>query len=365
MDNKYSRLDIDITRIKGWINDWCNINNFENKISEPQNDIHRIRYDISINNKTVTIDFLKCKGGLLTIQPKVGKDQETSLKIADYILSQLSNKSENPYANGFTLKITSDDFETLIMLLKEQDNIELLDYSKQDTAGKPVYDLYHFKSHLKDTVAIKYFRNTNTFQMQGKPLYLFREIMGMISQTNDKNANNVLDQNIELFHIKVDPEELELELKSILGDNLYNFLAKKHRIMIKNSMIFSRSSMEGFEDYSFIPAMSLRAYEGMILRALNAAGIILQDKEKIGSCFYMDKSDEEYYLKQEYKNTISSNKTVSLERMYRFYRKNRHPMSHATATDFGTFTISSFEIAVDKVKEIIDNMKSNYLKYAE
>ena len=177
MANKYSKLFFDSSQIYNWINQWCELNlGGDFSIVEKDTD-QRISYTIVNDDKEIKIDFIKAKGGALTIFPGVGKNIDISELIAEDIYERVSSDlSKSPFANGFSIKMPYDDFKILIDLLNEYDDITLENYSKQDEPGKPVYELYRFKSDLNDSVVVKYFNNTNRVQIQGKPLYLFNEI---------------------------------------------------------------------------------------------------------------------------------------------------------------------------------------------
>jgi len=67
MANKFSKLDIDKSKISDWIKHWCELN-LDGDSSIRYSDIgQRIQYAIINNDKTIKIDFIKCSGDLLTI----------------------------------------------------------------------------------------------------------------------------------------------------------------------------------------------------------------------------------------------------------------------------------------------------------
>ena len=83
MANKFSKLNIDSSKLPSWINTWCE-DNLEEPFAVKTNDIeNRIQYIINTDTRDIKLDFQKCNGGLLTICPNVGKHQEISKEIAE------------------------------------------------------------------------------------------------------------------------------------------------------------------------------------------------------------------------------------------------------------------------------------------
>lgn len=222
MANKYSKLLFDSSQIYDWINQWCELNlNGEISIEERDTD-QRISYIITNDDNEIKIDFIKAKGGALTIFPNVGKNIVISKLIAEYVYQRISsNLPKSPFANGFSIKMSYDDFNILIDLLKEYDDVTLEGYLKQDEPGKLLCESYRFKSDLKDSVVIKYFNNTNRVQIQGKPSYLFNEITTLICQS-EKHADSVIDAHIELCNLQVERHQLNNDLMEILGTDVYD-----------------------------------------------------------------------------------------------------------------------------------------------
>lgn len=363
MANKYSKIMFDSSRIPDWINQWCE-SNLENEfVVNIKSTDQRISYTIQNENKEIKIDFIKAKGGALTIYPYVGKNVDKSELIAEYIYAKISSElSKSPFANGFSIKMPYDDFIILIDLLKEYTDVTLENFSKQDEPGKQMYELYRFKSSLKDEVVVKYFNNTNRVQIQGKPLYLFNEITSLICQSED-NADSVVDAHIELCNLKVDRNELNDELMGILGKEVFDFMTVSHRAMMNTSIILSKVKVDGLDDYSYIIQQALRTYEGFTLKMMSTKGCVLPARKQIGEFFSRVTVNDKFTMKSKYIGEIDDATTKLFENMYNFYHSKRHPYMHSSDNDSTTTVIGTYEGALERLNEIIHNIKVSYSEY--
>ncbi len=360
MPDKYSKLVFDNSQIGEWIKYWCEKNlegTFEIKVQDtPQ----RIAYTIINDTREIKIDFIKAKGGALTIYPKVGKEIETSELIAEDIYQRVcGNLTKSPFAHGISLKMDYEDFETLINFLKEYDDISIENYSKVDEPGKATYEQYRLKSVLKDSVVVKYYNNTNRLQIQGKPLYLFNEITSLICES-EENASSVVDAHIELCSLNIKRDDLDEELKSILGVNVYNFMTVSHRAMISSSIVLSKVKIDGLDDYSYIIQQALRTYEGFALKMMAAKGCVLPSGKQIGEFFGRASKGDPFTMKSKYSSGLSASNISLFESMYNFCHSKRNPYMHSSDNDATTAVIETFEGAVERLEEIINSIKSSF-----
>ncbi len=363
MGSKYSKLVFDSSKIDNWINQWCELN-LEGSFSIAKKDTaQRISYTILNGDKEIKLDFIKAKGGALTIFPGVGKNVDISERIAEDIYVRISSTlSKSPFANGFSIKMSYEDFSILVDLLKEYDDIILENYSKNDEPGKPMYELYRFKSALDDSVVVKYFNNTNRVQIQGKPLYLFNEIMSLICQS-EKNAGSVVDAHIEICNLKVEQNTLNDELREILGVDVYNFMNVAHRAMLNTSLVLSKVRIDGLDDYSYIIQQALRTYEGFMLKMMSSKGCVLPPRKQIGEFFWRGSVNDPFRMKANYIGSLDSKYIDLFERMYNFFNSKRHPYMHSSDNDVTTTIIGTFDGAIDRLEEVIRNMKVSYSQY--
>lgn len=359
MANKYSKLSIPEDKIPEWIGLWCE-NNLDGSCDISREDTSgRLQFDIKNDGKDIKLHFIKCNGGLLTIFPNVGRYQDISCQIADYILSRSKNPiKDSPFANGFSIIIGKDDFDTIIELLNEGDNSQCINESTQLEAGKQQYYMYKYKGLEGDSVAIKFFPSTSRMFLQGKPLFLFNEIVGMVADVGiDKS--DVLDAQIQYCNVPVEKNEIIEEMKSVLGEKLYSYLSLTQIAILSSSFVFARIDVE-LGDYSCLVVPALRAYEGFMKKILLEFGFDCGGKDQPGKFFTCDETGVRYELSDK---TGNEQEEQLLSRMYSFYRSKRHPYSHAAANDFYTSIIEEREVANDLFHEIISMIKSVYEGY--
>lgn len=363
MANKYSKLLIDSSKISGWIDIWCECNLDGDYDIQCTDSKQRISYNITNDGQEIKIDFIKANGGALTIFPGVGKHQEISALIAESIYERVgSDLAKSPFAGGFSIKMSEDDFRILLDLLKEYDEITFEEQSKQDEPGKPKFELYRLRSALNDVVVIKYYNNTKRIQIQGKPLYLFNEITSLICES-EENADSVVDAHIEMCNLNVDRTELNDELKEIMGSEVYDFMTVTHKAMFNTSVVLSKVRVDGLDDYSYIIQQALRTFEGFTLKMMSEKGCVLPPRKQIGEFFTRASVNDDFIMKTTYSSSLDSKNIKLFEDMYNFFHEKRHPHMHSTDSDATTTIVGSFDDAITRLDEIIHTMKVSYSKY--
>lgn len=362
MANKYSKLSIDKTKIPEWINLWCEEHlsgNYDITQTEGKN---RIMYTINNNGNMIKIDFLKCSAGLLTIYPNVGSNISISTEIAESIYARVGNiLKDSPFANGFSLRIPEEDFNTVLELLSETDGVNLTNTSIQNADGKAKYKLYRFSGPAGDTVTLKYFTNTNRMQLQGKPLFLFNEIVAMVSE-NGATPNDVVDAQIKYCNIDIKHEDIYDELNTLLGTDLYNFLTATQKAILSTTFVLNKIDVP-LDDYSILIQPANRAYEGFAKSIFQLEGLECDDRKQLGIFFHWI-DDKTPVMKEKYSRTLNQEIKTGLTSIFKFYSIHRHPYMHASANDYNTPIMRTREKADEEINEIITSMKSWYKWYS-
>lgn len=364
MASKYSKLCIDKTKIEGWISLWCEENlNGKAEISGTEKD-DRIQYTINNDGTIIKIDFIKCSGGLLTIHPKVGVNIPISTQIADSIYDRVNNVlKESPFAHGFSIVVSSEDFEVILELIDEMEGVTKVNYSEQLEDGKAKYYLYQFRGPAGDHVTIKYYLTTKRMQLQGKPLWLFNEVVSMVSE-NGADMNEVVDAQLRYCNVDIQKSDIYEEMESVLGSDLYKFLSNAHRAILSTSFILSKIDID-MSDYSGIVQQALRAYEGFAKKIYNQKGLICEGDTQLGAFFTRPDKMSPFTMQEKYSSILKDGELEKkLTAMYTFYYKKRHPHLHATAYDFDTVLISNRKSADELFSEIISAMKTWYVSVA-
>ena len=357
---RYSKLVIDKDKLPDWISSWCQENlkgNWEINSTEKSD---FIQFVINNDKDIIKINFTKCNGGLLSINPNVGVKTSISIQIAEYIYERVKNVlKDSPYSYGFSINISEDDFKTIIDLLNEIEGVQQMNYSTSFEKGKAPYYLYKFQGPVKDSVTIKYFLSTNRMQLQGKPLWLFNEIVAMVSE-NGVEMSDVIDAQLRCYNVELDKKEVYEEMECVLGKSLFEFLSNALKAILSTSFVFAKIDITML-DYSPIVQQALRTFEGFIKKVLNTNGIECLGDTQLGIFFNRPDKDSPFTMQTRY-SEILDNKDLekSLVAMYTFYYNKRHPYFHATAYDVDTRTISNRKVADELFSEIISKMKAWY-----
>ena len=357
--NKYSKLCIDKSKITEWIQLWCEANlTGKSDITFTEN-ANRIQYTINNEGKVIKIDFIKCNGGLLTITPKVGVNIPISTQIADSICERVVNVlKDSPFANGFSIWVSKADFDVIIELIECMEGVSKKNYSEQLEEGRAQYYLYQFQGSSKDSITIKYFLNTGRMQLQGKPLFLFNEVVSMVSE-NGAALNDVVDAQLRYCSIDIPKDDIYEEMKKVLGDKLFNFLSSTQKAILSTAFILSKIEI-AMPDYSGIIQQALRAYEGFTKKVYAQKGLECEGDKQLGVFFARPDKMSPFVMKQEYAKLLDSETEKQLTSMYTFYHRKRHPHAHATANDFDTAIITNRQVADELFNEIISKMKASH-----
>lgn len=319
----------------------------------------RIQYSINNLGNIIRIDFIKRADGLLTITPNVGVNIPISTDIAEYIYSKVANVFKNsPFSNGFSILIPYDDFNIVLDLVKTMNGVILKSQSNQLEDGKAKYYLYQFSGPAGDSVTVKYFISTNRMQLQGKPLWLFNEIVSLVSE-NGAKMDDVIDAHLHYCSVTMKIDDIYEEMESVLGTDLYNYLPNTHKAILSTSFIMSKIDVE-MPDYSVLIQQALRAFEGFIKKIYAQKGLICSGDKQLGMFFTRPNKTSPFTIQAKYDNIVNDDDKKRLIDMYTFYYEKRHPYFHSGANDVETRIISNKKIAEEKFNEIINYMKSWY-----
>lgn len=357
MANKYSKLCIDKEKITDWIELWCESNlKGDSRITKSEN-ANRIQYNIVNGDNTIKIDFIKCANGLLTISPNVGVNIAISTQIAESIYERVANVlKDSPFAKGFSILISKEDFDIVIELIQTLEGVTLKNYSEQFEEGKAKYQLYQFSGPAGDTVTIKMYPNTKRMQIQGKPLWLFNEIVSLVSE-NGVEMRDVVDAHLKYCNVDMNQKDVFEEMEAVLGSDLFNYLSTSHKAILSTSFILSKIDID-MPEYSGMIQQALRAFEGFAKKVYSKYGLICPPEHQIGMFFTRTDKLSPFKMQTKYSSGLDLDVETKLTKMYVFIREKRHPYAHAGANDFETSIISSRKIADEKLGEIIIAMKT-------
>lgn len=196
-------------------------------------------------------------------------------------------------------------------------------------------------------------------QLQGKPLWLFNEIVAMVSE-NGVEMNDVIDAQLRYYNVEIDKKEIYEEMEAVLGKNLFDFLSNALKAILSTSFMFAKIDIT-LSDYSPIVQQALRTFEGFIKKVLNTNGIECIGDTQLGTFFIRPNKESSFTMQTQYSEILDNEDLEkSLVAMYTFYYNKRHPYFHTTAYDIDTRIISNRKVADELFSEIISKMKAWY-----
>ena len=360
-NSKYKNLRINIDEIPSIINSWGIESSYENVVVIPPSDMkaQTLNYLVKCDDKEAILAVYPAKGGVYTISPKFGKEQEISKVIADYICDNcgvLANS--NFYRSGFSIEISKEDFDAFYALITEYEYV-CSEYEQKD-ANKFYAKLR--STEYQDSVVVSYY-NSGKLVIQGRTLELFYRAIEIITQ--GKEIKSIVNAATKSANIAVSADEIVEDMKSSLGE-VYDFLTDAHKAIMTMAFVFYRTSLtvsnnELKMDYSELFHPAARVMEGFILKLLSDNYVILEDDATVGFYFHNEEARDPLSLKGEYAAEIDNdNISCEINKAYKVYHRIRHPYSHASNKDYTTAIVENRNEADSKFREIIDVMLKTY-----
>lgn len=288
----------------------------------------------------VLLNIYHNKNSTKSISYKQGKNQEkgyelTQLIVNNLLISPLSN------VNIF-FNIDPKDFKDLIDTLKEK----VSKFSIKPILGGTQYALIGYRG---DSITIKYFDKKNNIQIQGKPLYVYLDIIELLCECLP--YEQFINSQIQAFDIKESTEGIDLQLQSALP-NAYLHMPAVLKSIISSSLIL-RNYTGIMPDYSILVMPMLRAIEGCIKHLLQQSGVSTGD-HNIG--YFYDK--DQHKLKA--CSNMNSKFTTPIVDLCDFFITHRHPLFHISGIIGTTQIIEDKSDADELITEIIDKINKCY-----
>lgn len=367
--NKYSSLNICLENMCGYITHWASEAGYKKIDCNYLLKGNTHLYTIIVDSMEIKLSLVNCTGGLYSINYHVGKHQDISLKLADYLVERVSSNMVNnsPYRHGFTLAMKESDFQALFDLLKEDSDIKFEDVkdSRKETSNKIFIKIRSIRYH--DSANLTYYYGTNNLFLQGKPLELFNRIIEIVSEKS--GLNSIVNAELKFSNVCISENELIDEMKSALKES-YAFLTIAQIAILSNAFIFNRINFEfiGSElkrDYSPLVFPAFRALEGYIFKQLISNSIIHND-ENLGYFFRNEDANYPLTLYPQHASTID-NQTIESEinKAYRTYHKLRHQFSHAGESEMNTAIITTRSIADSYFEDVINVIRITHQRINE
>lgn len=357
MSKEFKSLNIKFIDLEQLIKKYC-IENYGDKYdigNLEQNKKNPIQYSIKItaDSKIATLNFYKNGDGTVTIQYKVGKNQEISKAIAIYIKSN-GIKDDRKSVSLSLDDINEENFNLLI------DYIDELNVNVLESASISYGHRYKFKSvEFNDELTLTYYNCKEKILIQGKPLYIYYEVISFLSDC--MGFEDVIKSHSQAYNVSLEASEIADEMKEQLEDS-YAFLGETLRKVLSPAFVLKKLDIE-LEDYSSFAYPALRTLEGYLKKILLNNGIEIKKEFNI---FTRDKNTKDYYLDIE-KCNFNYNKTITcpitklaVGEIYTYLSKNRHPLFHTSYITDSTTIIENRQHAEVIINETLELIKRTH-----
>ena len=237
--------------------------------------------------------------------------------------------------------------EKIVEYLKALEGVTTEEHSI-DTV--PVHDSYIFTSKIGDKLTINLYK-TGTLTLQGKPAYLYGEAISFLSYCNDVSVDDIVD-SINSFHdVNVKTSEVRNDME-VLMPRAYGNIDEMILKLLSPSISLRKVNIE-LEDYSCYTFPALRALEGYIKYLFGLKGVV------IGNTFGDVFNGSVLYPRVA---TTINNATYQneLERLYGYFKGNRHVIFHTEQILIGTKLIEDKHEADEIINTVINLIETSY-----
>lgn len=357
MSKEFNSLNIRFIDLEDLIKQYCisnyggnfKVGNLEQNRNNPI--LHTIK--VTVDSKVAALNFYKNGDGTVTIQYKVGKNQDISKNIASFIKSN-GIKDERKNISLSLDDINECDFDLLMEYIEE------LDVKVLENVNIPHGHKYKFKSvEFNDELTLTYYNSKCKILIQGKPLYIYYEIISFLSECMGFDA--VIKSHSQAYNVNIKAKEVVDEMKDRLDDS-YDFLGETLRKVLSPSFVLNKLDIE-LEDYSSFAYPALRTLEGYLKKILLNNGIEIKKEFNI---FTKDQNRGEHYLDIDKCNRYH-NKTIDcpitkfgIEKIYNYLSKNRHPLFHTNYITDSTTIIEDRRHAEIIINETLELIKTTH-----
>ena len=360
MERDYKKLALKLDRLDDYLTNYLEENkNIRIRSDEKTPNQRTIKFGyVGVVDATVILFFIK--NGCTTIQYKTGKNHELGKSLADYLYETV-DPSESLTVNLSLKGFSIEDINVLISDLEDsQDQDDNSDFSiskHPKGAHSTKYEVVSNK--YKDRIVVTHHETSNILQVQGRPLFCYRNIIYSLSILLDQGA-------LLSVVIKTSDEDrilLKEEVACLYIEKLYEISFPRMLDVYKNLLISSycvKLATPTLPEYSMLLYADLRVLEGVIKEVLMHHGKYTDsDKLDIGSYFNCTQTSSS--MKNAHLSDFECSDTVvALELCYQFYREQRHSLFHMSDMAFSSRIISTLGEALNLSNDIASKIETLY-----
>lgn len=314
------------------------------KKSEFKNGTH-VKYLITTaDGNIVTLNIYFKLKGKTSFSFNEGGNQELGIKIANHVIENTKfddSKDGSLYIKSFSTENYKDLIDYLIDCGAKEVSTKVLPNGIKS----------EFESRFGDKVHLNKFNN-GAFNVQGQ--------YGLLKSQVIEGLSNYLsyDEVVELTYKSLEIKELDKQSTEKLFENrlpLTNGIINQHvKLLMLPSFLFQHIKLDT-TDYSYMAFPIFRGLEGFIKQLFLTNGIVVTNN--FGSFLEINVTGK-FVLTANCESQISSIyvKRV-IEKLYNYYKTNRHPIFHVDGTIISTRLVGDFKTGnsiINETCEIIE-----------
>lgn len=305
------------------------------------------RCELVADGKNAMLNLFFNNDGTTTITP-TGKNMDIS-SVIKALLEEQCEFSGTSQGRTYSIKKLSREWaQKLVEYLSSLENIGVVECSV-DTV--PVHKTYSFTSRIGDKLTVNIYEN-GTLTLQGKPAYLYGEAISFLSYCQDVSVDDIIDSINSFHNVSIKTSEVRNDM-SVLMPNSYGHIDEVIFKLLSPSLSLKKIKIE-LEDYSCYTFSALRALEAYIKYLLGLRGVT------VGNTFY--KIFDGDSLCPDVSNTVgNADYQRELERLYIYYRGERHKIFHASQILASTKVLESRYEADEIINMVINLIETSYI----
>ena len=270
---------------------------------------------LKTGEKQAQLNIYENLDGTTSLYYAVGQNQELSKKIAEEIVIVSAIKDFKTHS-FYIRAIRNEDFDAFLEIIIEYGNT----IDEDITDGKK--RIVKLRGKQGDKIVVTKHSN-NAFQVQGKPMLLFNEIIEVLSEFME--FEEIIEQQLSFYETNLTTADIRGELEARLP-NSYHLIEDKLKVIITPCLALQKITIE-LEDYSSFAYPILRAIEGILKQIFIKKGKTIDYKEGFGE--FIVKDNGKYILEKDFENELNDigigNKICNL---YKYYNIHRHSLFH-------------------------------------
>ena len=359
MDISYKNVQLQLDCLDTYLSEFLSQNsNYSVKEDIATSAKRTIKFGhIGVKDATVIL-FFTPKG--TTIQYATGKNHSLGQTLADFLVDKIdpsTNSTINLSLNGFDRANVELVLDDLTQMRDSDENLhfnitvhKLNDYSTK-------YEIVSYR--YKDRIIVTHHHTTNVLQVQGRPLFCYKNLSYSLSILLDQaSLLSVISKTSDEDQLLVSQEVAQSLVKEIYPIS-FDRMESVYQDLLVSSYCVKLASPK-LPEYSMLLFADLRVLEGAIKETLMRYGkYTSSDNLDIGhffSCTHTSNSIKSIHLS----DFDCSSTITALEDCYLLYRQQRHSLFHMEDLAFTSRVITTLGEVMSLSKDISSKLESLY-----